>query len=702
MNLLNPTAIAIAAGLTIPPLIALYFLKLKRAVRLVPSTLLWKRAVEDLRVNAPFQRLRRSLLLLLQLLVLILAAIALGKPMFEMADVHEDTIIILIDQSASMDVMERDGRTRLDRAKELAKLRVDNMGDDARAMVIAFCDRATVVSSFDTDIRALKRKIDSIEQTQSTSSLVEAVELAEAYAQNVVIASDEAGSDIAPESPAPTATVFLFTDGRIGDVENVALQEFDLDNIHVANVGQRGDNVGILAMQARRNYERPEILEVTATIQNFGSEAASFDAILYVDGQNVDVQSIELAPGENQDATSIRDATGSRDATVRERNPTRPSGPLPDPPRADVSEPPPGSLAVASFDEVVFEGGGVVKVVLRLDDALSADDRAWTIIEHPRHIRVLLVTPGNLFLQNALDSMPFELVTMTGEAYEDAEDREIVDGKRSAFDLVILDRHSTARLPQGNYFFWGSVPKIDGVSADGVINDQIIFNWDDTHPILRHVAVETVFVYEWLRLSVPPEAVSIIDGETTAVMTYFTRNASQFLISAFSLIVEDETGNAVMNTYWPTSVDFVVFMQNAVQYLAANVAAVGKKCVSPGEPVTLPIPERVEEVRVVRPDALVDRTPSGGYQTIHYARTRQVGVFRVEPGVVGEDQFAVNLFDPGESRVAPAPTLTLGAARVESEAGVVRVNQPAWRHFLLAVLALLILEWIVYNHRVFV
>ena len=92
MNFLNPAAMAIAAGLTIPPLVALYFLKLKRVVKPVPSTLLWKRSVEDLQVNSPFQRLRTSLLLLLQLLVLIIAAIALGKPMFEAVQSYDGTI----------------------------------------------------------------------------------------------------------------------------------------------------------------------------------------------------------------------------------------------------------------------------------------------------------------------------------------------------------------------------------------------------------------------------------------------------------------------------------------------------------------------------------------------------------------------------------------------------------------------------------
>jgi lipopolysaccharide/colanic/teichoic acid biosynthesis glycosyltransferase len=44
---------------------------------LVPSTYLWRRTIQDQRVNALWQRLRRSLLLLLQLLAVLAAAVAL-------------------------------------------------------------------------------------------------------------------------------------------------------------------------------------------------------------------------------------------------------------------------------------------------------------------------------------------------------------------------------------------------------------------------------------------------------------------------------------------------------------------------------------------------------------------------------------------------------------------------------------------------
>jgi hypothetical protein len=672
MTFLDPWTIAVAAGLTIPPLVALYFLKLRRLVRLVPSTLLWKRAVEDLHVNAPFQRLRRSLLLLLQLLVLALAAIALGKPIWQQAQTAEGTIILLIDRSASMGVVEEGGRTRLDLAKEQAKNAVTNMSDDARAMVIAFCDQATVESSFDTDKNALKRKIDAIEQTQSTSRLGEAISLAEAYAQNVIIGGEEAGTDIAPESAAPAAAVFLFSDGRIEDSRRVAPQRLDVNAMRVTRVGTRGDNVGIVAMEARRDYERPELLEVVAAIQNFSAEPVTVDATLYIEGRSIDVKTVSLNMGR---------ASGDAE---------------------EGAEPPADSGRLAIFDRIEFEGGGVAEVVVKVDDALSADDRAWTVLDPPRRVRVLLVSEGNYFLENVLQTLSVRLESMTPADYESTALEKITDGERSAFDVVIFDRHNTARLPQGNYFFWAAVPKIDGVAVGEVIDDQVIFNWDETHALLRHIAVETIDVARWLRLSLPPEAVSLIDGQTSPVLAYLTRGASQFLISAFGLIVLDDNGTPRMNTDWATSADFVVFMQNAVNFLSSNVAATGARSIAPGEPVTLAVPPRTDSVKVIRPDRTEDVVATGGAAMVHYRGTRQVGTYRVAPGVAGQDMVAVNLFNPNESNVAPAPSVTLGADGAKPRAATVQVTIPAWPYLLLAMLFLLLLEWIVYNRRVLV
>ena len=86
MNLIpalsNPLAWALL-GLIPVGIILLYFLKLKREPVEVPSTYLWAKTIEDLHVNSLLQRLRRSLLLFLQLLAVIIAAIALLRPGFQ-------------------------------------------------------------------------------------------------------------------------------------------------------------------------------------------------------------------------------------------------------------------------------------------------------------------------------------------------------------------------------------------------------------------------------------------------------------------------------------------------------------------------------------------------------------------------------------------------------------------------------------------
>src|SRR5262245_26067641 len=119
MNFLNPWVAAGLAAVVIPALVILYFLKLRRRQETVPSTFLWKRAVQDLQVNAPFQRLRKNLLLLLQLLVLGAALFALARPIIKTDLASEKSVIILLDRSASMKTKEGD-KTRFDLAKEQA------------------------------------------------------------------------------------------------------------------------------------------------------------------------------------------------------------------------------------------------------------------------------------------------------------------------------------------------------------------------------------------------------------------------------------------------------------------------------------------------------------------------------------------------------------------------------------------------------
>src|ERR1700730_14005628 len=66
MSLLAPGAAVLA--LTIPAILALYFLKIRRPTRIVPALHLWPDQIRDRQANVPWQRLRPSWPLFLPLL----------------------------------------------------------------------------------------------------------------------------------------------------------------------------------------------------------------------------------------------------------------------------------------------------------------------------------------------------------------------------------------------------------------------------------------------------------------------------------------------------------------------------------------------------------------------------------------------------------------------------------------------------------
>jgi Ca-activated chloride channel homolog len=93
MNLLVPTALAFSA--IIPIILVLYFMRPKRQERVVRSTLLWQQALQDLQASRPWQRLRVTPLLLLQLLAACVIVLILARPaIFTTSPVSGDTIVI--------------------------------------------------------------------------------------------------------------------------------------------------------------------------------------------------------------------------------------------------------------------------------------------------------------------------------------------------------------------------------------------------------------------------------------------------------------------------------------------------------------------------------------------------------------------------------------------------------------------------------
>ncbi len=417
MEWLTPLIGIYAAAVAVPLLLLLYFLKLKRQETIVSSTLLWKRAVQDLQVNAPFQKLRRNLLLLLQLLALLAILLALAGPVVAWKGGPGKRYVLLIDRSGSMNATDVEP-TRLESAKRQAKTFVESMRGGSlvsledksdNAMVIAFDRHAKVMCSFTSDKRQLMLAIDAIESGDGVSQLGEAITVARAFAQSPGVE----GNNRTAEDPAQ---LVLFSDGRISDLETIVVAA---DELVFHQIGQSPDNVAITAMNARRSYERPEQVEVFASLENYGSEPVERDVQLGISGNVHAVRTVRIPARETTEAGK----------------PAKP-----------------GKVAV-DFS-LSFGAAGVLEVRQLGTDALSCDNAAWSVLEPPKRLSVLLVTTGNPVLELALRACPIAKLDPCTPAGFDAMDPTNF-AERRAYDVIVLDNHIPANLPQCRYLVFG-------------------------------------------------------------------------------------------------------------------------------------------------------------------------------------------------------------------------------------------------------
>ncbi|MDX2177231.1 MAG: VWA domain-containing protein [Candidatus Sumerlaeia bacterium] len=340
-----------AAFLALPllPLIVLfYMLKLKRRREVVPSTLLWRRSVQDLMANAPFQKLRNNLLMWLQLLALAALILALARPMMDLLDSGGTTYVLLVDQSASMQATDAGEGSRLDDAREKARGVIERMTEDDAMIVLAFADRTQIVQTLTGDKGLLRAAVDSIQPRDTQADLEETMRI-------LLGLTTQVNTDNSRVLKPNTKTV-LISDGALGAADDLA----DVGKVEFLPVGTLADNAGITGIDVRESFNVDFEQQVFVSLDNASSEARDLEVELFAGARSLDVKRLPLEPGKN------------------------------------------GSLVFTLPQGTA----GEISAVLTNRDRLALDNTARAIVAPPRPLSILVVSTGNFFLENAFNVDP--------------------------------------------------------------------------------------------------------------------------------------------------------------------------------------------------------------------------------------------------------------------------------------------------------
>jgi hypothetical protein len=692
-------------------ILLLYFLKLKRKPLQVPSTFLWRKSIEDLHVNSLLQWLRQNVLLLLQLLVVMVLIYGVLNLRVHGRTGKGKHYILMIDNSASMSANDVKPN-RLEWARQEALKEIDAAGDDDFGMVLEFNSSAKTVQSRTSDRELLRQAVKSIQPTQRPTNIAEALRLAASLANPYRSTENEAsrpegdrpGMELtyAPVEGTPTE-VHIYSDGRFPDVE-----DFKLGNLkpqfHAAGVPGRENvrNVGIVGASVERDEKEPTKLQVFASLHNYCpfGVSARVELTVAVEGrrdvrpdQQVQLKSrIVLEPKEgDKEPVPYSDEPGEGSAVFELR---------------DLDEATEVLLHLRIL-EVRDDNGQLVT------DTFPLDDQVWLVVGVVRKARVLIVTKGNDVLRSFFDGKSARAVAQV-EYLTPAEletEKYLKPALNGTYDLVVFDRCGPAKesdMPRANTFFVGYPPPPWQLAGDGKEGHAVeklegprIKGWMNRHSIMADLrALHEIGIDQAFKMKdLPPRTPRLMEaGNDTPLLLTLNRQAFTDLVMTFPIFTAEDK----YNTDWPVRhTSFPLFLAN-VLYALGNVSdSATEPNVQPGQVKPILPDVSIDEIQVTAPDGSKQTLHRGTRPEFSYGGTERVGIYQISWDGAVQRRFAVNLLDGDESNLQPRTTLNLGDEKIE--AGTVP-GQPRelWRWVVLAALLLLLLEWYVYNRRVYI
>ena len=426
------------------------------------------------------------------------------------------------------------------------------------------------------------------------------------------------------------AEIHLFSDGAMAN-----LGEFENKNLPLVyhRVGEGCNNLGIVSLDVRANPENLTQRAVFVNVGNFSTNAQRTDIELLFEGQLLETRPLDLGPTNSQPLVFIAPQTSN----------------------------------------------GIFTVRLSAQDDLAADNQASIVSLMPQPVKVLLVSRGNQILEKALRTQPSVQLTVAS----------LLTDSASAFDVVVLDDVMPVVWPSVNTLAIHTV-HTNWFAGWETVKAPAIVDWKSTHPLLRFVNFDNVFIGETLGVKAPAWGVALVESPQTPLIIAGEQERQRRVWIGFD----------TLNSSWPFRISFPIFMVNAIEWLNPASANASQLIVRAGDPFRYGLPaQALSTVLVTKPDGTkknVALEPNA--RELVFGETFQQGIYHLKAGT-NEVAFCVNLTDAAESNILPRDELPFGKYGRVAATTLKRANMELWRWLAAAGLLVLLFEWWWYHKR---
>jgi hypothetical protein len=629
MSLLSPASLAWLALLA--PLIALYILRRRREARVVGSTMLWDRAVRDMRAERPWQRLIPYVSLILQALVLVLGALALARPSGVGEVPSGARIAVVVDASASMATRDPGGRTRMDAARAVVSSLADALPPGGLLTIVEAASEPAVLLAPTADGAEITRAIGQLRVRGAEAALDRAVAVA---------------AERVRDAP-PGSRVVVITDAASDGETSLAATV----PVEVQRVGMDAVNDAIVAVdvRARPSEESPDRAEIFVRVARHAVTPASRWVTASIDGRGVVAsRRVELAPGEPESVLMLADLPPDADGRAALV-------------RVELSEGDPAAGAIASSGE----------------DALSLDDAVVAPSPGARRLPVFLVGSAPASVRRVLlADRDVELFQTTLASLQE----RAADAERTELDGVhVFAGETPASPPDGDALVVAPTgERAFSVTLGPEVRSPRVVSWEEDDPRLRFVSFGDVHVAA-MRPITGGAARTLVQTDHGALAASLAHPGGEVTLLGFDPDRSD----------LPDQPGFVILFRNVLERARQRRAEGGIRAGRIGEPLRVPAPDGAT-VEVRCPDGSTARGLSrGGVAIVEVPAVP--GVFEATVG--RRRLFALrNLLSPSESDPRPRARFVTREGGAEVEVSEAAAPREAWAWLAGALLVILLLE----------